>query len=306
MKMQSTISIPLQPMVPPSQTLLPNQIQPLMLPSETQITVIRPSNIVLNQLQMDREEGDTQHLNTAQMAFASQMWKPDKNLSSTGSCLGLPQENLRCQQNYQLLHSDYQLALLQIQTLQIRQNLLDKKLWMDQLKYQKLHNKYMAAVQWQNKYHVLSNMHTKTIKQLRNEQDKCNILSIELAETARSLENERRKCKFLNSIKVETNKNLSTGGKKHDKLVNANQNENQYTHDERVYDSTRQISLKQRSTSRTHSESCHQLLRNFSGTLSPLQTKRAKASSGKSNHTVIPPGFEKCARFSTKSGSRAE
>jgi len=301
--MQSTISIPLQPMVPPSQTLLPNQIQPLMIPPETQITVIRPSNIVLNQLQMDREEGDTQQLNTAQMSFASQMWKSDINLSSNGSCLGLAQESLRYQQNYQLLHSDYQSALLQIQTLQIRQNLLDKKLWMDELKYQKLHSKYLAAVQWQNKYHVLSKMHTKTIKQLRHEQDKCNILSTELAETARNLENERQKCNFLNSINAETNKNLSTAGKKRDKLVNVNQNENKYTCNERPYNSAHPIYLKQRSTSPTHSESCHQLLTNFSDTISPLQTKRAKASNGKSNHTVIPPGFEKCARVSARNGS---
>jgi len=303
--MQSTISIPLQPMAPPSQTLLPNQIQPLMIPSETQITVIRPSNIVLNQLQMDREEGDTQQLNTAQMSFASQMWKSDINLSSNGSCLGLAQESLRYQQNYQLLHSDYQSALLQIQTLQIRQNLLDKKLWMDELKYQKLHSKYLAAVQWQNKYHVLSKMHTKTIKQLRLEQDKCNILSTELAETARSLENERRKTKCLNSINAES-KNLSTVGKKRDKLVNANQNENKYTYNERAYNSVHQSSLKQRSTSRTRSESCHQLVRNFSNTISPVQSKRAKASNGKSNHTVIPPGFENCARVSARNGSKAE
>jgi len=300
--MQSTISIPLQPMVPPSQTLLHNQ----MIPSETQITVIHPSNIVLNQLQMDRREGNTQQLNSAQMSFASQMWQSDNNLSSNGSCLGKSQESLRYQQDYQLLHSDYQVALLQIQALQIRQNLLDKKLWMDQLKYQKLHNKYLAAVQWQNKYHVLSKMHTNTIKQLRQEQDKNNILSTELAETAKSLENERRKSKFLISINAETNKNLSTEGKKLDQLVNVNQNENKYTYDEREYNSERQISLKQRSTSSTHSESCHQLLRNFSNTISPLQTNRAKVSDGKSNHTVIPPGFENCARVSARNGSKAE
>merc|ERR1719193_1506859 len=173
--------------------------------------VVHPTNQVQYQVHMNQAGWSNQQLNTAQMTMACQTWKSDKKLPTDGDWCRLQQETITVQQQYQLLHSEYQAALVQIQTLTLQHSELDKKLKMDQWKYQELNNKYMIAMQAeQNKYNVLSNMHTETSNQLRSEQGKCNALSIELEESTMNLKDEQRKYKVLSEIHAKTKKTLQS------------------------------------------------------------------------------------------------
>merc|ERR550534_1906455 len=83
--------------------------------------VVHPSNQVQYQVQMNRAGWSNQQLNTAQMTMACQTWKSDNKVPTEMDWCRLQQENVRLQQQYHLLQSEYQAALVQIQTLTLQQ-----------------------------------------------------------------------------------------------------------------------------------------------------------------------------------------
>merc|ERR1719193_1751043 len=204
--------------------------------------VVHPTNQVQYQVHMNQAGWSNQQLNTAQMTMACQTWKSDKKLPTDGDWCRWQQETVRLQQQYQLLHSEYQAALVQIQTLTLQHSELDKKLNMDQWKYQELNNKYQIAMQaQQNKYNVLSSMHTETSNQLRSEKGKCSALTIELEESTMNLKNEQRKYKVLSAIHAETKKTLHSIRQKRVEVGNAIESKSKSVSIQGQFDAVHQI-----------------------------------------------------------------
>merc|ERR1719320_2224899 len=258
--------------------------------------VVHPSNQVQYQVQMNQAGWSNQQLNTAQMTMACQTWKSDKKVPTDGDWCRWQQENVRLQQQDQLLHSEYQAALVQIQTLTLQQNELNKKLKMDQWKLQELHNKYMLAIQVeQNNYNVLRNVHTETSNQLRSEQGKCNALSIELEESKKNLKNEQQKYEVLSAIHAETKKNLHSIQQKRHDVGNAIDNTGKPASDIGKYDAVNPILPRELPVNPTLNENVPAGV-SLSSTVDPIQSAGASASSEISNRLVIPPGFERCTR----------
>jgi len=322
MQMQSTFSLPngtvpgwtramqLQPVVQPAHTVHATQIQPAVQPSQTQLMVVHPSNQVQYQVQMNQAGWSNQQLNTAQMTMACQTWKSDKKVPTEGDWCRWQQENVRLQQHYQLLHSEYQAALVQIQTLTLQQTELNKKLKMDQMRFHELNNKYMMAIQVeQNNYNVLRNLHNETSNQLRSEQGKCNALSIELEVSKKNLKNEQQKYEVLSAIHAETKKNLHSMQQKRDQVGNLIDNKGKSASDVGKYDAPNPILSREIPLKPTLNESRLEHVPvglNLSSTVDPIQSAGASASSEISNRLVIPPGFERCTRVSGQGVGKTE
>merc|ERR1719397_2426209 len=171
-------------------------------------------------------------------------WKSDNKVQTDGAWCRWQQESVRLHKQYQLLHSEYKAALLQIQTLSLQYSELDKKLKIDQWKYQELNNKYMIAIQIeQNKYNVLSNMHTETSNQLCIEQNKCNVLTVELEESTKNLKNEQQKYEELSALHAETKKTLHNMRQKDEQVLKVINSKNKSTSNKGQYDSKHQILL---------------------------------------------------------------
>jgi len=313
--MQSTFSIPngsapgwtpavqFQPMVKPAQTVHASQIQPAVQPSQTQLMVVHPSCQVQYQVPMNQAGWRNQQLNTAKMTMACQTWKSDNKVQADCGLFRWQQESVRLKQQYQLLHSEYQAALVQIQTLTLQHSELDKKLKIDQWKYQELNNKYMLALQLeQNKYNVLSNMHTETSNQLCIERDKCNVLSLELKESTKNLKNEQHKYKLLSALHAETKKTLHGIRQKREKVGKVIDSKSKSKGDKGHYDSVHQISSNDGSTKPTlidpHLEHLTVGRRGSISTIDPKQTAAANTGDEREGDLIIPPGFERCTQLS--------
>jgi len=324
--MQSTFSIPavstpgwtpamqLQPVVQPTQTVHPAQVHPVMQPSQAQVMVVHPPNTMHYQVQMNQAGWSNQQLNTAQMTMAYGMWKSDNKVPCESDWQRLQQEGALRQQQYQMLQTEYQAALSQIETLKVKLSELEKNLKIDQWKHQELNNKYIFAIQSeQNKYQILNNMHIATTNQLRAERCKYDAMSIELQESANNLENERRKYGVLNAMYAETKKNLLSVRQKQEKQVNENDKKNKSVNDQSSRNVECQIFSKERlenlhSGERSrHEHGTEDFVGTIAGTNNPSQTSGVIPSSERGNHLVIPPpGFESCNRVPRNDGSLVE
>lgn len=309
--MQSTFTIPngsvpgwtptmqLQPVVQPAHSVHATQITPAVQPTQTQVMVVHPSNLVQCKVRMNQAGWSNQQLSTTQMTMACQTWNADKKANTDGDWCRLQQEHVRLYQQYQLLHAEYQTALVQIQTLTQRQTELNKKLKMDHWKYQELNNKYVIDIQSaQNKYNALSNTHNETCIQLQNEQGKCNSLSIELQESIKNLKNEQQKYKVLSAIHAETKKTLHNAWQERDKVINVNVREKKSESDESQYEAVNPILSRERPVkpraNKPLSESVPAGIHGSpSNAINPMQTAGANAQSERHNHLVVPPGFER-------------
>jgi len=315
--MQSTFSAPngltpgwtptvqLQPVMHPVHTVHSSQMQPVMQPSQTQLMVVHPSSHLQYQLQMNKAGWSNQQSNTAQMTMACQTLNSENKLPMDCNYVRSQQENLRLQRQYQLLQSEYQAALIQMQTLTLQHTELDKKLKMDQRKYLELNNKYMIAMQSeQTKYNVLKNIHTETSNQLHREQGKCNALSVELEESRKSLKNEQLRYKFLTAVHAEAKKTLLSARQEHHEVrSSACESESKHASDKCNAD-VHQLSWKKPAT-KPNSKECNLELVpehchwNLSNATENRETTGAKAFCKRRNGLVIPPGFESCTRVST-------
>merc|ERR1719285_242541 len=270
--------------------------------------VVHPSNQVQYQLHMSQGWSNPQ-LNTAQVAMSRQAWKPDKRLNGNGDRSGWNRENVRLQQQYQLLHSEYQAALVQIQTLTLQHKELDRRLKLDWWKYQELNNKYMIGIQIeQNKYNALSKVHNETCIQLRNEKGKCNALNIKLEESSKNLRNEQQKYKVLNRIHAETKKILQSVRQKRNEV--------------NVVDSkSKSIGMKQFDTGTAIMEEQPRestltgpvlesgnvaLQASRTTTHDSMQANEAIAHSERSNHLIVPPGFGGSTQVSSQASGTVE
>lgn len=321
MQMQSTFSIPngsapgwtpamqFQPMVQPAQTVHASQIQPAMQPSQTQMMVVHPSNQIQYQLRMNQAGWRNQQLNTAKMTMACQ-WKSDNKVQTDGDWCRWQQECVRLQQQYQLLHSEYRAALVQIQTLTLHYSELDKKLKIEQWKNQELNNKYMIAIQMeQNKYNVLSNMHTETSNQLCIEQNKCNVLSVELEESTKNLKNEQQKYEELSALHAETKKTLHNMRQKDEEVGKVIDNKSNSASDKGQYDSKHQIlsndGLVKPILIEPHLEHLTVGQRGSLSNIDPTDTTGGDTSTERESHLIIPPGFERCTQLSGQGIAKA-
>jgi len=297
----------LQPVVQSPQTVHATQIQPGVQPAATQVMVVHPSNQVQYQLHMS--QGWTNpRLNTAQMAMTRQAWKSDKKVNGDRS--GWNQEKVRLQQQYQLLYSEYQAALVQIQTLNLQHNELDRKLKIDQWKYQELNNKYMIGIQIeQNKYKALEKVHNETCIQLRNEKGKCNALNIKLEESSKKLMNEQEKFKVLTRIHAESKKILHNARQKREEVANVVDSKSKSINikqidagtvilEEQPGESTLNGPVLDRGnvTSQTSRTTTHD----------SMQVNEAIALSERSNNLVVPPGFGGSTQISSQASGTME
>merc|ERR1719285_800950 len=270
--------------------------------------VVHPSNQIQYQLRMNQAGWRNQQLNTAKMTMACQ-WKSDNKVQTDGDRSGWNQENVRLQQQYQLLHSEYQAALVQIQTLTLQHKELDRRLKLDWWKYQELNNKYMIGIQIeQNKYNALSKVHNETCIQLRNEKGKCNALNIKLEESSKNLRNEQQKYKVLNRIHVETKKILQSVRQKRNEV--------------NVVDSkSKSIGMKQFDTGTAIMEEQPRestltgpvlesgnvaLQASRTTTHDSMQANEAIAHSERSNHLIVPPGFGGSTQVSSQASGTVE
>jgi len=304
MQMQNTFSMPngsvpgwtpamqLQPVVQSAQTVHATQIQPALQHTQTQVMVVHPSNQIQYQLHMNQAGWTNPQPNTAQMAMACETWAPEKKVNTNVDWCRQNQEKVRLQQQYQLLHTEYEAALIQIQTLSLQHKELEKKLKMDQWKYQELNNKYVLDMQTeQKKYNALSNMHTETCIQLRNEKGNCNALSIKLEESKKSLMNEQQKYGVLSRIHAETKKILHSVRQKSDEVVTiVNKNSKIGGHDQ--YDAKNPALLRERPVKSTPGKPYLEYIpASHSITHDPIKVAAVKSYSERCNQLVSPPGF---------------
>lgn len=314
--MQSTFTVPngstprwapaiqVQPMVQQAHTGHASQIHPSVLPPQRQLMVVHPSNQVQYQMNMNQAGWRNQQMNTAQMTMAYQTWKADKSVPTDVNLYRWQQENVRLQQQYQLLHSEYTAALIQIQTLTLQHNELDKKLKIDQWKYRELNNKFMIAMQSeQGKYNVLSNMQTETSNQLHREQGKNNALSINLEESTKNLKNEQKKYRALSAKHAETKQTLELMRQKRDEEGEVFESKSKFESDKGEFKVGHQIVSRERPAKPMLEKSNLQDLPiaprgSLSSTIDPIQINGGNATTERSNHLIIPPGFESCTRIS--------
>jgi len=299
----------LQPVVQSPQAVHTTQIQPGVQPSATQVMVVHPSNQVHYQLHMS--QGWTNpRLNTAQMAMERQTWKSEKKVNGNGDWSGWNQEKLRLQQQYQLLHSEYQAALVQIQTLTLKHKELDRKLKIDQWKYQELNNKYMIGIQIeQNKNKALSKVYNETCIQLRNEKGKCNALNIKLEESSKNLRNEQQKYKVLSRIHAETKKILHNIRQKRDEVAYVVDSKGKSV-DMKQFDAGTVMLKEQPGESALNGPVLDRvnvtLQASRTTTHDSMQAKEAIAHSERSNHLIVPPGFGGSTQISSQASGTVE
>jgi len=311
MQMQSTFTIPngsvsgwtptiqLQPVVQPAQGVHATQITPVVQPTQTQVMVVQPSNLVQYKVRMNQAGWSNQQLSTAQMTMACQTWNAVKKANTDSDWYRHQQEDVKLHQQYQLLHSQYQTALVQIQTLTQQQTELDKKLKIDHWKYQELNNKYVIDMQSaQNRYNALRSMHNETCIQLQNEQGKCNSLRIELRESIENLRIEQQKYKVLSAIHAETKKTLHSAWQKRDKAINVNVREKKSEIDESQYEPVDSIFSRQRPVKNMANKALSEPVAarihgSPSNAIDAIQTAGADSPSERNNHLVVPPGFER-------------
>merc|ERR550534_2936260 len=223
--MQSTFSVPngsvpgwipalqLQPVMQPTPTFHSAQIQPTVQPNQTHVMVVHPSNQIQQQLYISQTGLTNPRSNTDRMKMACQAWKSDNKVQNDANRCRWQQEKVILQQQYQLLHAEYQTALVHIQTLTLQHQELDKKLKINHCKYQDLNNTYMITMQREQ------NKHNETCIQLRDEKGKCNALTIKLEESTKKLRNEQQKYGVLSRIHAETKKILQSARQKGNGVV---------------------------------------------------------------------------------------
>merc|ERR1719397_132929 len=254
--------------------------------------VVHPSNQIQYQLHMNQAGWTNPQPNTAQMAMGFETWKPEKKVNTNVDWCRQNQEKVRLQQQYQLLHTEFEAALIQIQTLTLQHKELDKKLKMDQWKHQELNNKYVLDMQTeQSKYNALSNMHTETCIQLRNEKGSCNALSVKLEESKKSLKNEQQKYEVLSRIHAETKKILHSVRQKRDEVVTI-VNKNSKVGDLDQYDAKNPTLLRERCVKSTPNKPYLEYTpASNSITHDHIKVAAVKSYSERCSHLVSPPGF---------------
>jgi len=315
--MQSTFSVPngsvpgwtsalqLQQVVQPTQAIHATQIRPACQPNQTQVMVVHPTNHGQHQLHMSQVGWTDPRLNTARMMKACQTWKSEKKVQNDADRCRWQQEKAILQQQYQLLHSEYQAALVHIQNLALQHGELDKKLKMDQCKYQELNKTYVISMQReQNKYNALNNMYNETCIQLRNEKGKCNALNIKLEESARKLSNEQLKYKVLNRIHAETKKILHSARQKGDDVAKFIESKNKSSGDQDQYKTLSLNSSSEQpvmSSLKDEPYMEHVPVRvdgSQSSSHDPMKAEGEYAFCERSKHLVVPPGFERSSSTS--------
>jgi len=272
------------------------QIQPTVQPTQTQVMVIHPSNKVQYQLGMNQAGLSDQHVHTAHMTMAHR--KSDKKVHYDEDWFRWNQEKVRLQQGYQILRSEYQNAINQIQTLTLQSKELDRKLTTDQWKYQELNNKYKIDMETeQNKYNALRKVHAKTCMQLRHENNKCKALRDELEKSSKNLKNERQKCEDLRKIHSDTKQILELFRQKGENVVNftAIDVKNKFIANEK-HDGVKTVLLKER-PGESRLKPClehvpAELSASHSSNHNPMRAAGENSLSERSNHLVVPPGFE--------------
>jgi len=287
-----TPAIQLQPVVQAGQTVHAIQMQP----TQTQVMVVHPSKKVQYQLGMNQAGLSNQHIHTAQMTMAHR--KSDKKVHYDEDWCRWNQEKVRLQQGYQILRSEYQRAINQIQTLTLQSRDLDRKLKMEQWKYQELNNKYKIDMEKeQNKYNALSKVHTKTCILLRHENDKCKALRGKLEESSKNLKKERQKYKVLSNIHSDTKQMLDLFRQKGEDVVNftAVAVKNKFIANEK-HDVAKTVLLKERQ-GESRLKPCLELVpaelsASHLSNHDPMRAAGEKSLSERSNHLVVPPGFE--------------
>jgi hypothetical protein len=295
-----------QPLVQPVQTVHASQLQPVVQPSQTQLFVVPPPNQGQYQILMNRTGYSNHQSNAAQMSMACQTWNSDQTLPTDSTWLHCQNETLRLKRQYQLLHSEYQSALIQIQTLTLQNTEIDKKLKMNQRNYLELNKKYINAIQLeQKKYIVLQSMHSETSNQLHREQCKWNALNIELEESTKNLKNEQQKYKFLNGVHDEAKKTLHSAQRHNDVSSVLSKCEGKHLSDKCKHNDTHLLLSKEKATMpnniQYHSENIPEGSPWKVSTEDPRTKCGDKAfsgSSGSNNHLPIPPGFENFSRIS--------
>jgi len=315
--MQSTFSVPngsvpgwtsalqLQQVMQPTQTIHAAQIRPACQPNQTQVMVVHPTNHGQHQLHMSQVGWTDPRLNTARMMKACQTWKSEKKVQNDADRCRWQQEKAILQQQYQLLHSEYQAALVQFQNLAIQHNELDKKLKMDQCRFQELNNTYVISMQReQNKYNALKNMHNETCIQLQKEKGKCNALNIKLEESARNLRNEKQKYDLLNRIHAETKKILLSAPPKGDDGVKFIESKNKSSGDQDQYKTLSLNSSSEQPVMSSLKDEPYvedvpvRVDGSQSSSYDPKKAEGENAFCERSKHLVVPPGFERSSRSS--------
>jgi len=242
-------------------------------------------------------------LNTARMMKACHTWTSDKKVQNDADRCRWQQEKAILQQQYQLLHSEYQAALVHIQNLALQHNELDKKLKMDQCKYQELNKTYMINMQReQNKYNALNSMHNETCIQLRNEKGKYNALNIKLEDSIRNLRNEQQKYEVLSRIHAETKKILHRVRQQGNDVVKFIESKNKSNGEEDQYKTRGPNPSSEQPVKSSLKESYmeHVPARvdgSQSSSHNPMKAEGENAFE-RSKHLIVPPGFERSSSTS--------
>merc|ERR550534_208173 len=322
--MQSTFSVPngsvpgwipalqLQPVMQPTPTFHSAQIQPTVQPNQTHVMVVRPSNQIQQQLYISHTGLTNPRSNTDRMKMASQAWKSDNKVQNDANRCRWQQEKVILQQQYQLLHAEYQTALVHIQTLTLQHQELDKKLKINHCKYQDLNNTYVITMQReQNKYNALTNMYNETCIQLRDEKGRCNALTIKLEESAKKLRNEQQRYGDLSRMHAETKKLLHSARQKRDGVVKFIESKNKSSGDKDNYETVslnlsgeRHVKPSLRETYFEHVSVSGD--KSQSGTYNTGKAAEANKLCEGIKHLVVPPGFERSTRVSGKSAHEVE
>jgi len=314
--MQSTFSVPngsvprwtpaleLQPVMQPTPTFHFAQTQPARQPNQTHVMVVHPSNQIQQQLYMS--QAGLPRLNTDRMKMGCQALRSDNKVQNDANRCRWQQEKVILQQQYQLLHAEYQTALVHIQTLTLQHKELDKKLKINQCKYQELNNTYVITMQReQNKYNALSNMYNETCIQLRDEKGRCNALTIKLEESTEKLRNEQQKYGVLSRMHTETKKFLHSARQKQNGVAECIESKNKSDGDKDKYEtvslnlsSERQVkpSLKETYFERAPVSGDE----TQSSTYNNVKAAGANKLCEGIKHLVVPPGFEMSTRVSDK------
>lgn len=278
----------------------PSQIQPVFQSSQTPVVFVHPSNQMQYQLLTNHAGYDHQHVGTAQKTIAYETCESQQKLLGNCNIQPWQQENMRRHQQYQLLQSQYQAVLIQIQTLTLQHSELGKKLRLNNLRFQELNYKYMISLQSvQKKFDILSQIHAGISHQLNTEQGKCNALSVELEESTKNLQNERQKYIALSAINSETKKSLHSERLKYQKLVNVSCSEGKSSYKGDYVRESLSGERPKKMVLNEHAKMQHVangFLGNPSSTINPIKNNRSNAYHKMRNEPIIPPGFESCTR----------
>lgn len=247
-----------------------------------------------------RQAGFTnQRLNTDRMKIGCQTWQSDHNVQNDANRCRWQQEKAILQQQYQLLHAEYQNAHVHIQNLALQHRELDKKLKINQFKYQELNNTYVISMQQeQNKYNALSNMHNETCIQLRDEKGKCSALTVKLEDSTKKLMREQKKYEVLVRIHTETKKILHSVRQKQNGVVQCIESKNESDCDKEKYETVSLNSSGERCVKTSLKETYMEYVsvsgdESQSSTHEPVEAAGANEFCEKSKHLVVPPGFER-------------